>query len=113
MEDRPWSRTEDILPSTGDPNTSTGAPAVPAGGRLLSADEAVDLLVSGDHPDSRLGSVAVDATLVEALRDGRIIACLLVNGQLAFTPTPHTPAAPSTPAAPDEAPTPPRGATDK
>jgi hypothetical protein len=60
-------------------------PALPPGGRLLSADEAVDLLVTGDHPDSRRGSLILDAAMIEALRAGQIVACLLADGQIAFT----------------------------
>lgn len=64
---------------------ASGLPALPPGGRLLSADEAVDLLVTGDHPDSRRGSLILDAAMIDALRDGQIVACLLADGQIAFT----------------------------
>jgi hypothetical protein len=36
-------------------------PDLPPGARLLSPDEAVDLLVTGDHPDSDTGTVALDS----------------------------------------------------
>lgn len=62
--------------------------ALPPGARLLSAQEAVDALVSGDHPESPQGSLAIDGGLIELLRQGRIIACRLPDGRIAFTRTP-------------------------
>jgi hypothetical protein len=61
------------------------APQLPPGGRLLTADEAVDVLVTGDHPDSARGTIAFDAALVEALREGWLVACRMPDGQVAFT----------------------------
>jgi hypothetical protein len=73
-------------PGTGDDRLdSPGVPALPPGGRLLSADDAVDLLVIGHHADSRHGSLVLDAALIEAIRNGQVVACLLANGQIAFT----------------------------
>lgn len=63
-----------------------GLPSIPPGGRLLAADEAVSLLVMGDHSESRDGSLAIDAALIEAIRQGHIVACLFGDGRVAFTP---------------------------
>jgi len=64
-------------------------PELPPGARLLTADEAVDLLVTGDHPDSDTGTVTLDGALIGAIRSGLIAACQLANGQIGFTrPTP-------------------------
>ncbi len=60
-------------------------PDLPPGSRLLSADEAVDLLVASDHPDAATGTLALDDALIGAIRAGLIVACLLPNGQIAFT----------------------------
>jgi hypothetical protein len=60
-------------------------PDLPPGARLLSPDEAVDLLVTGEHPDSDTGTVALDSALVDGIRSGLIVACQLANGQISFT----------------------------
>lgn len=60
-------------------------PGLPSGARLLSADDAVDKLVTGDHAGATTGSVALDATLIDAIRTGVVVACQLPDGQLAFT----------------------------
>jgi hypothetical protein len=60
-------------------------PDLPPGARLLSADEAVDLLVTGDHPQAGSATVVLDSALIDALRHGLIVACQLPNGQIAFT----------------------------
>ena len=65
--------------------------ANPPGARLLSAQEAIDALVTGDHPDSSQGSLAMDGGLLELLRQGEVIACRLRDGRLAFTRTLNTP----------------------
>lgn len=62
-----------------------GLPQVPAGGRLLPADEAVELLVTGNHPDSGRGNLLLDAALVHGIRSGHIVACLLIDGRIVFT----------------------------
>jgi hypothetical protein len=66
-------------------------PQIPPGARLLSADEAVDLLVTGDHAESPTGNLLFDVALIDLLRVGTIVACQLPDGRLAFTrPTPPT-----------------------
>lgn len=62
-------------------------PDLPAGARLLSVDEVIDTLVTGDHADASRGSVALDAALIDALRAGQMVACRLADGRIAFTPT--------------------------
>ncbi|GIM90126.1 hypothetical protein [Paractinoplanes toevensis] len=87
-------------PHADDPNdsgTAHLAPPLPAGARLLTADEAVAVLITGEHPDGDRGTLAFDAALVEALRQGWLLACRLPDGQIAFTrPTLDTPGQPPT-----------------
>jgi hypothetical protein len=63
-------------------------PPLPPGARLLSTDEAVERIVLGDHaedkPDAPLG-LAVDAALIDMLRNGELRAILRADGRLAFT----------------------------
>jgi hypothetical protein len=70
-----------------DEQRHSPAPAgpLPSGARLLSADEAIDTLAAGDHPDTSGGSIALDVALIDLLRAGRIIACRLSDGRVAFT----------------------------
>ena len=63
---------------------------LPPGARLLAVREAVDALVSGDHPEGSQGSLAVDGGLIELLRQGYLIACRLPDGRIAFTRNPDT-----------------------
>lgn len=65
--------------------------AVPPGARPLSAQEAIDALVTGDHPESSQGSLDMDGGLLELLRQGAVIACRLPDGRLAFTRTQNAP----------------------
>jgi len=60
-------------------------PALPPGARPLTADEAVDMLVTGEHPESDSGTITLDSTLIEGLRGGLIVACELSDGRIAFT----------------------------
>ena len=69
-----------------------GLPDLPSGARPLTADEAVDKLVTGDHAGAITGSVALDAALIDALRTGLVVACQLPNGQIAFTRPGNDPA---------------------
>ncbi|GAA0902846.1 hypothetical protein [Virgisporangium aurantiacum] len=62
-----------------------GLPDLPPGARLLSVDEAVDKLVTGDHTGAVTGSIVLDSALIDALRTGLVVACQLPNGQIAFT----------------------------
>ncbi|MEV4511536.1 hypothetical protein AB0K00_21490 [Dactylosporangium sp. NPDC049525] len=62
-------------------------PDLPAGAQLLSVDEVVDALVTGDHADTATGTVALDAALIDALRAGLLVACRLSDGRIAFAPT--------------------------
>lgn len=66
-------------------STPQGAYQLPPGGRLLTADEAVELLITGEHPDSTRGTIEFDAALIEALREGWLVACRMPDGQVAFT----------------------------
>jgi hypothetical protein len=84
-------------PEPTDPDTSPGgaghqqkpAPSgvapLPPGARLLTADEAITAIVTGDHPQSDVGSLPLDAAFIDALRLGVLVACRLPDGQLAFT----------------------------
>lgn len=78
-----WSRVGDDADAVG----------LPPGARPLSADAAVDLIVTGHHPEAATGNPALDAVLVEGLRAGLLVACQHADGQLAFTRTdaPPTP----------------------
>jgi hypothetical protein len=60
-------------------------PDLPPGARVLTADEAVELLVTGDHSDAGSGTLALDSALIEALRGGLMVACRLPDGRIAFT----------------------------
>lgn len=71
-----------------EPHDPADGGALPPGARPLSLQEAVDALVSGDHPESLHGGLALDDGLIELLRRGHIIACRLLDGRLAFTRTP-------------------------
>jgi hypothetical protein len=66
--------------------TARAAYQPPPGGRLLTADEAVEILVTGNHPSSARGTLAFDAVLIQALREGWFVACRMPDGQVAFTP---------------------------
>lgn len=96
-------------PARPDGAAAPGTPALPPGARLLSADEAVERLVTGDHHGSDCGDLEIDGALIDAVRDGQIVACLFTDGRLAFTRAPHDPAAtgsPATPAGPPSVPEP-------
>lgn len=60
-------------------------PSVPEGATLLTADQAVEAIVQGDHPEAESGGVVMDASLVEAIRAGEIVCARLSDGRLAFT----------------------------
>jgi hypothetical protein len=77
--DHPIGRAEAANPGT--------PPQAPPGGRLLSVDEAIEALVTGDHTASATGSLPLDGALIDLLRDGSIIACRTADGRLAFTRT--------------------------
>jgi hypothetical protein len=65
-------------------NAYESAP-LPPGATLLSADEAVNAIVTTDHPEAARGNVVMDTALVEMIRDGEIICVRLSDGRLAFT----------------------------
>lgn len=69
----------------GDRPVVPGLPQVPPGAQLLSADEAVERLVNGDHRESNQGSVGMDAALIELIREGQVVVMLDADGRLAFT----------------------------
>ena len=58
---------------------------LPPGATLLTADEAVQAVVTNDHPEAVLGSVQMDTGLVTLLRSGQVLAVRLADGRLAFT----------------------------
>lgn len=62
-----------------------GLPQVPPGARLLSANEAIERLVVGDHRESNQGSVGIDAALIELIREGQVVVMLDADDRLAFT----------------------------
>jgi len=62
-----------------------GLPDLPPGARLLSADKAVERLVTGDHASASDGSVALDNALIYALRSGLVVASQMSDGQIGFT----------------------------
>lgn len=86
-----------MRPADGTRDRPAALPQLPPGGRLLPADEAIELLIVGDHPDSGGGSVALDAALIDGLRARRVIGCLLPDGRIAFT-VPTGPTGPTPPA---------------
>jgi hypothetical protein len=45
------------------------------GAWLLSTQEAIDALVTGNHPESSQGSLTMDGGLLQLLRQGDVIAC--------------------------------------
>lgn len=65
--------------------TVMGLPDLPPGARLLTVDDAVDRITSGDHEGAGTGSVALDVALIDALRAGLVVACERHDGKLAFT----------------------------
>ena len=75
--------------------TARAAHQPPPGGRLLTADEAIEILITGDHPDSARGALEFDAALVQALREGWLVACRMPDGQVAFTPVDQDPPGPT------------------
>lgn len=54
----------------------------------LSTDEAVEAILTGDHPQGDLGSVTMDSDLIDMLRGGYIEAGRDDAGVLVFRPTP-------------------------
>ncbi|MEV8504514.1 hypothetical protein AB0368_06735 [Actinoplanes sp. NPDC051475] len=63
-------------------------PALPPGSRLLTADEAVEALITGDHGEAAPGTLELDAALVELLRSGQIVAARMPDQRIAFSPVP-------------------------
>ena len=61
---------------------------LPPGATLLTADEAVEAVVTNDHPEAVLGSVQMDAGLVTLLRSGQVLAVRLADGRLGFALAP-------------------------
>ena len=68
----------------------TGQPQAPPGGRLLTVDEAIELIVIGEHPEAATGNVHLDAALIDTLRSGIVVACRMPDGRLAFSRVPPT-----------------------
>jgi hypothetical protein len=68
----------------------TGLPTVPPGARLLTTDEAIELIAAGEHPEAATGNVHLDAALIDTLRSGIVVACRMPDGRLAFSRVPPT-----------------------
>ncbi|WP_166793621.1 hypothetical protein [Frankia sp. B2] len=79
------------LHATGHPLTRPAptVPALPPGARLLTANDAIHMITVGGHAAGQHPDLAVDVTLIDALRAGLILAALMPDGRLAFTPNPH------------------------
>jgi hypothetical protein len=70
-------------PSTGgQPPTS-----LPEGAVQLSEDEAVQAIVTGNHPGADRGNAEFDSAVVEMIRRGLVSVARLADGQLSFTRT--------------------------
>lgn len=65
-------------------------PLPPGVVRWLTTDEAVEVIVAGDHPEVGAGSLGHDVALIELLRTGRVLAARLSDGRLAFTTNEET-----------------------
>jgi hypothetical protein len=85
MQQQPNTHGSPEPVETAQGDTPQTAPQLPSGGRLLTTDEAVEVLVTGDHPEGARGTVEFDAALIEALREGWLVACRMPDGQVAFT----------------------------
>lgn len=85
MHEQPNTQDFSQAPDAAQGGTPHTAQQPPPGGQLLTADEAVEFLITGDHPDSAHGTLAFDAALIEALRAGWLTACRMPDGQIAFT----------------------------
>jgi hypothetical protein len=90
----PPESTDPDTPANADPGAAgqhqepapPGLAPLPPGARLLTADEAITAIITGDHPQSDVGSLPLDAAFIDALRLGVLVACRLPDGRLAFTP---------------------------
>lgn len=85
MQQHPNTHDSPKPVETAQGNPPQAAPQLPSGGQQLTTDEAVEVLATADHPGSARGTVEFDAALVEALREGWLVACRMPNGQVAFT----------------------------
>lgn len=59
---------------------------LPLGAVELTADELLDILANGDHPETR-ALPATDEIIVAAVRLGLLVAVRLDDGRIAFTRT--------------------------
>lgn len=57
---------------------------LPEGSVQLTADQAAEAILTGDHPESLMGGVAMDCDLIDLIRLGLVIAVRLADGRLAF-----------------------------
>ena len=85
MQDQPNMPDSSEAADAAQHGTPPATPPLPPGARLLTTDEAVELLVTGDHSHTTHGTLEFDAALVEALREGWLVACHMPQGQIAFT----------------------------
>lgn len=53
----------------------------------VTADEMIELVVTGDHPETSHGSLLVDAILIQALREGVLEAARCDCGVIGFQKT--------------------------
>lgn len=61
--------------------------SLPEDAQVLTTEEAVAVIESGDHPEAGAGSPAFDAALIQGLRTGRLMAARLPDGRLALART--------------------------
>lgn len=60
---------------------------LPPGATPLTVGEAIECIVTGDHPEVAAGSLGQDLVMVDMLRRGLAVGCKLPDGKLAFAPT--------------------------
>jgi len=83
----------DALHTTGHPiirppRATPSLPPLPPGARYLSADDAIYLIITGDHVTGADSTLARDGVLVAVLRSGWIHAAQMPDGTLTFIPHP-------------------------
>lgn len=79
-----------VLHAGGQPTPTPALPPLPPGARVLAPDDAVHLLVAGNHLTGQHDDLALVVDFIDALHAGLIIAARMPDGTLAFTRNPHT-----------------------
>ncbi|MCK9921301.1 hypothetical protein MXD61_05190 [Frankia sp. AgPm24] len=79
------------LTCAGHSTPAIATPPLPPSAQLLTPDTAAHLITTGAHTHGQHGDLAIDLGLIDALRNGAILAVRLPDGTLAFTPAPHHP----------------------